>query len=54
MVTVRSEVLSNLATAESHLRLTMQWLEAMRSTVEQMNFHIQSLEAQLGPATYVG
>ena len=49
-MTARNEILSNLAIAESHLRLTMKWLEAMRSTVAQMNLHIQSLETQLSPA----
>ena len=48
VVVSRNEILSNLTTAEGYLRISLQWLDALRKTVDHMNTIVRSLETQLG------
>ena len=50
MVASRNQIISNITTVEGYLRLSVEWLDAMRRAVEQMNIVIQFVEAQPGPS----
>ncbi|KAK7692091.1 hypothetical protein QCA50_005497 [Cerrena zonata] len=48
IIASRNEALSNIAAAEASTRLSMQFLETSRRAVEQMDYALRSMEAQLG------